>query len=136
MAQKGTVYEYVDDQGVTHKVDSIQQVPKKYYRTMLAIGPELEEETQESSGFGFGPIGSFDLGAVTEQTGVGLPLLLGAVVTAVVCVRAKDFFIKVVSGVISAGLIFFVLYSWGESSGLLKTAEKKRPVVEEQAAEE
>lgn len=134
MAQKGAVYEYVDDQGVTHRVDSISQVPKKYYRTMLAIGQEIDEETQESTGFG--SFGGFSLGEITAQTGVGLPLILGAVVATVVCVRTKDFFIKVVSGSIAAGLVFFALYTWGESAGLLKTAQKKYPVAQEEAADE
>ena len=134
MAQKETVYEYVDDRGTTHQVSSIQQVPKKYYRTMLAIGPDIEEETEESTASA--PMGGFDFAKITEQTGIGLPVILGAIITAVVCVRTKDFLIKIVSGSISAGLLFFALYTWGESSGMLRTQEKKRPAVKEQPAEE
>jgi len=124
MAETVTVFEYVDDQGNTHQADSIGEVPAKYHRTMMAIGIEVEEETEESSSASTEGI---DFQKMSDQSGIGLPLALGIVVSTIVCVRAKGFITKIIAGGIVACLLFLAIYTFGETSGFLKTAEKKRP---------
>jgi len=129
-AAAGTTFEYVDDQGVTHSVDSIKKVPKKYIRTMLAVGADPVEETAQPPGPGF------DLSGAPMPGGAQGPALIAALLLLVVILKSKSFILKVVAGVAVGAIAFYTLYGMAETSGFLKPAERKIRKIQAPAQEE
>jgi len=107
-------FEYTDSKGSTHRVDSISDVPKKYIRTMVAVGAEKTEETAEDGGSG-APFAMPELN-YTNMT----PVLLG-----VVFLRSKNFTMKCMTGAALVIWLLFMGWQWFETSPYARTAEKK-----------
>ncbi|MFH2204637.1 MAG: hypothetical protein ABIJ96_16100 [Elusimicrobiota bacterium] len=121
---------YVDNQGKTHEVGSIGEVPQKYIRSMVIIGAEPAAETREelpAKQPGAAPTGSGMPGAPESMHA---PLLAVAAVLLILVVRSKSFFLRVSAFLVAGAIGFYSLYTWMEGSGLLTTAEKKTRRVE------
>lgn len=120
MPKTKVTFEYTDKDGVTRQVGSVREVPKQYLNTMLAVG---EDEPQEETSAPSRP--AFDLQNVRFPDGMQPPLVLALLAAAVGTLKAKSFLNRVIAGTAAGAVAFYLVYSWADSSGLLRTSERK-----------
>ena len=135
-----TIFEYVDDKGRTHQVDSLSQVPRQYMNTLLVTGgtpdpPKAEPSAQSqkpaapdpNTWSGYKPVFLKPPPMPKALDGVNLNVVF-LLVVAVLLWRSKSYFLKVVLITVTVFWGFYHLYAWFEGSRFAQTGEKiERP---------
>ncbi|MFA5141017.1 MAG: hypothetical protein WC728_17455 [Elusimicrobiota bacterium] len=131
-----TVFEYVDEAGQSHQVDSLGQVPKQYMKTMLVIGGEPDEpktakpaQAQKPAApdpntwSGYKPVFLTPPAMPKALSGIN-PNVVLPIVVAVLLWRTKSYFLKIVLITVTVFWGFYHLYSWFEGSRFAQTGDK------------
>ena len=126
MAQ--VTFEYTDSSGHTHRVGSMKQVPKKYMKTMTAVG-KLEE--QQPAG-GKSRTTTQQSVSRTEIQGIELPQALQGlnwnfiipVVAVILLMRFKNFMARCLIIVAAFTWAFYTFYTWFEGSNYARSGKK------------
>lgn len=119
-------YEYVDKSGSLHRVDSLDQVPKEYLRTMTVTGGEDEPPAGAHPGSTSARPKGQDFGLPKGFEGVNPHLLVGALTVALMY-KFKNFLVRCVIGVLAFVYFFMMGYSAFETSRLSQPGKKNRP---------